>query len=506
MITIDPRPECFKNWLHEASIVFLIMLAQLLNQAGTCQTLPMMNILEHSFNNVTANDKVWFMAACPLTAGAFILISGKFGDLYGLKKTLLVGISWGCIWTLLVGISSYSHSVIFFCICRAMQGIGLALILPNAIGIAGNLYPNGQRKAIVFSLIAAAAPTGATLGSVFGALTSQFGQWEWNFYSNAIVLFLMGIATYFVIPHIEPHHTSSKMDWWGAITGVSGLIMFNFAWNQAPAAGWDSPYIIVLLIAGLISLGAFFYVENSVAESPILPTEVMNSHLLLILLVIAFGWSSFSIWTFYYWAFLMNLNHYTPLLACATYGNFLFWGITACVVVSLLIRKVNPSYLLLAAMGAFFVGIAMLATTPVHQTYFNMLFAQMIVLSFGMDMSFPAASLVLSDTLPKKHQGMASSLVSTMINYSMSVGLGIAGTAEAKIKERTGDLLQSYRAAMYVGIGLASVAILLGIVLVISSHLWPHHIPEDKEYENSYNSELNTGKDTNEKQLSDNAV
>jgi len=482
MITIDPRPSSFHNALHEVSVVMIIMFAQTLNQAGTTQTLPMMNLLEQSFHDITSNDKVWFMAAFPLTSGAFILISGKFGDLYGLKKILLMGIIWSFIWTLLTGLSNYTHSVVFFCICRAMQGIGLAFILPSAIGVAGNLYPNGQRKALVFCFVAACAPTGATLGCVFGALTSQFGAWEWAFYANSIALFIMGIGVWFCIPKIKPHkhHDDAKMDWAGAVTGVIGLILINFAWNQAPEVGWSSPYIIVLLILGIISLIIFFYIEKRV-KSPILPSEILNLHLLLILSIIAFGWASFSIWTFYYWSFLLNLKQWTPLAGAASYGCLLVFGIIAALLVSVSIRRTRPSFILLAAMCAFFVGIAMLSATPIHQTYFNMIFAQMVILSFGMDMSFPAASLVLSDTLPKKHQGMASSLVSTMINYSMSISLGFAGTAEVHILNKTNDVLKSYRAAMYVGIGLAGISIILAIILVICSYVWPHHIDDDDD-------------------------
>ncbi|CAM9016191.1 unnamed protein product [Wickerhamomyces anomalus] len=489
MITVDPRPPAFKNAAHEISVVLLIMFAQLLNQAGTTQTLPMMNLLEKSFPNITPNDKVWFMAAFPLTSGAFILISGKFGDLYGLKKILLIGISWSLIWTLMTGIAGYSHNIVFFCLCRGFQGIGLAFILPSAIGIAGNLYPNGQRKALVFCFVAACAPTGATLGVVFGALTAQFGHWQWAYYSNAIVLALMGVCVVYCVPKIKPHHSSSKMDWLGAITGVTGLILFNFSFNQAPEVGWSSPYIIVLLIVGVLFLIAFFCIEKRV-ESPILPSEIMNTHLLLILSVIAFGWASFSIWTYYYWTFLLNLKNWTPLSGAASYGCLLFFGIVASLMVSVLIRKIRASYILFAAMCAFFIGITMLSTTPVHQTYFNMIFAQMVILSFGMDMSFPAASLVLSDTLPKRHQGMASSLVSTMINYSQSISLGFAGTAETKIFAKTHDLLKSYRAAMYVGVGLASISILLAIVLVICSYIWPHTIEGEQEEDHGESLEL----------------
>lgn len=40
------------------------------------------------------------------------------------------------------------------------------------------------------------------------------------------------------------------------------------------------------------------------------------------------------------------------------------------------------------------------------------------------DMSFPSATLVLSNLLPLDEQGTAGSLVATVVNYSISCGLG----------------------------------------------------------------------------------
>lgn len=484
LIALDSRPTTFKSRWQEYGVVAVACLAQMLNQAGSTQCLPMMNELANVFSNVSHTDKVWFMAAFPLTSGAFILISGKFGDIYGLRKVLLCGTVWGIIWTLTTGLTGYTDSVIFFCICRSMHGIGLAFILPSAIGVIGNMYPNGQRKAIVFSLIGGMAPTGAWLGCLFGGITTQFGYWQWAYYSNSIMFALLGLLAYFTVPTIENESAKeTKMDWLGASIGVTGLVLFNFATNQAPEVGWNSPYVIALFAIGFILIVAFFFVEKNV-KSPLIPRDVMNPHTGLILAVVAFGWASFSVYVFYYWSFLLNLKKYTPIASGATYTTFAIFGWVASLTVGLFIRRIRPSYLLFVATAGFLVGIAMLSCTPIDQTYFNMLLAQMVILSFGMDISFPAASLVLSDSLPKKHQGMASSLVSTMTNYAMSVSLGFAGTAEAKVFEATGNILKSYRAAMYVGVGLAATGCCCAVVLHVLSYVRTSHggdIPTDDE-------------------------
>jgi len=53
-----------------------------------------------------------------------------------------------------------------------------------------------------------------------------------------------------------------------------------------------------------------------------------------------------------------------------------------------------------------------------------------------MNLSFPAATILLSAALPKEKQGIAASLVSTMVNYSISCGLGLAGTIDRYLIEK----------------------------------------------------------------------
>jgi hypothetical protein len=88
---------------------------------------------------------------------------------------------------------------------------------------------------------------------------------------------------------------------------------------------------------------------------------------------------------------------------------------------------------------------------------------------WGMDMSFPAATIILSDEIPKGQQGIAASLVNTVVNYSISIGLGIAGTVESSLNAGGTDILKGYRSAWYTGIGLSGVGVLIAILFTIKS-------------------------------------
>ena len=49
-----------------------------------------MNIISNDFNSTSAKQS-WLMASFPLVSGSFILISGRIGEIYGLKNMLILG-------------------------------------------------------------------------------------------------------------------------------------------------------------------------------------------------------------------------------------------------------------------------------------------------------------------------------------------------------------------------------------------------------------------------------
>ncbi len=50
------------------------------------------------------------------------------------------------MWSLIAGISVYAKNEIFFDVCRAGQGVGSAMLVPNALAILGRTYPPGRSQ------------------------------------------------------------------------------------------------------------------------------------------------------------------------------------------------------------------------------------------------------------------------------------------------------------------------------------------------------------------------
>jgi hypothetical protein len=122
------------------------------------------------------------------------------------------------------------------------------------------------------------------------------------------------------------------------------------------------------------------------------------------------------------------------------------------------------------ALTFFTVGLILTATTPVHQPYWAQTFVAFVVIPWGMDMSFPAATIILSNAVKKEHQGIAASLVTTIVNYSISLGLGFPGTVEVHVNNgghTPEDVLKGYRGAWYVGVGFAAAGLGISIIFLL---------------------------------------
>ncbi|KAK3358387.1 MFS general substrate transporter [Lasiosphaeria ovina] len=429
-----PRPPPTRgDRVHEAVFVFVLCLAQFLSLAAMNQTVAPLLILSEYFDIHDYGNLSWFSAAYSMTVGTFILPAGRLGDIHGHKRIFMLGWAWFSLWSLIAGFCGRSQLVLFSTF-RAFQGIGPALVIPNAIALIGRTFPIGLKRNLAFACFGAAGPTGAAVGAVLAALVAETISWHWCFWLLAITCACLVVVSKFVIPDQDenvdgsPDGEQPEFDWPGAITGVAGLVLVNFALNQAPIVGWSNPYIPCLLAAGLLFLGTFVWVELRVATQPIIPIRGLQRNAAFTLACVFAGWSSHGIWVYYLYLFLEHLRGHSALLTSAETFPVAITGLFFAFLTVWLLRRVAVSWVMFFAMFFFLLGSLLIAIMPLEQSYWANTFVAVLLMPGAMNLSFPAATILLSTALPKEKQGIAASLVATVVNYSISCGLGLAGS------------------------------------------------------------------------------
>ncbi|CAI4214613.1 unnamed protein product [Parascedosporium putredinis] len=172
--------------LREAFIVFVICFAQLLAYAAFAQALAPAQKIAESFPNSAPAHLSWYTAAYAM--GVFI-----------------AGFAWFSLWSTLAGLSVYversiANGTIYFCVCRGLQGLGAAIIVPNAQAILDRVYVLGPRRNLVMCLLSASAPLGFVAGAVMASLFAELTSWEWAFFVLGAVCLTFACQGMIVLP------------------------------------------------------------------------------------------------------------------------------------------------------------------------------------------------------------------------------------------------------------------------------------------------------------------
>lgn len=476
------RQIVFNHPCNESLFVAFICMAQLLTYASLAQTLTSARQIGESFFEPERTAHLaWFTSAYMLSYGATTLLGNRIGNVCGQRHAFIAGYFWFAFWSLLTGLSVYVQTsgdggAAFFCVCRAMQGIGPALIIPNGYGMLLRAYPPGPRKMLVMGLFDASVPCGFVAGSVMTGLFANYASWPWAFYCLATVCTALGISSMLVVPKRRvlvydfEGNLWKRLDALGFVAGVSALVLFAVGWNQAPISGWDTPETYILIFAGLLILPLFRFLESQ-ASHPLVPFKQIDITACITLGFVTAASAAFGIWIWYFAQFVEVLRGWGPLLTSA--------GLVPILVIGAVIsfacwpfanREFTAQLAMVSSSVAILVSSALMATAPAQQEYWANSFVSAIFMGVGMVLIVPSASTVLGRDVPEGQLGLASSLTNTAAAFAFSVGLGMAG-AEEMGKRNNRNPLGGYRDAQYFGLGLGGLAFILALGLLCAALL-----------------------------------
>lgn len=399
-----------------------------------------------------------------LTQSTFVLISGRLGAVYGHKQTLLLG---GAIISVFSLANAFTKTYNTFVAVRALTGIGGGLIMPNAVAMITIVVPPGRTRNLTMGFFAAAAPIGGWVGGLIAGLFMITPNWQMMFvFISGLTAVLFGLL-YLELPREVPVDKGGKIDYAGAGLGLSGLLLFNFVWNQAPSAGWSTPYEIALLVVSVALFVGFLTWEKYVASDPIMPVSIFKAPTFTALLfVVLLSYMSFGISLWYMIAWEQLLRGRDVIQLTVEWTPFVPGSVIAVFIAAWLIPRLAAQYII--ALGVVFVMISnlLLATMPVQQTYWAQTFPAIVVGSMCPDLVYVAAQVIASNSISRKQQGIAGSLIGTLNLYGNSLGLGFAGTIETQLLKQTHDEAHGFRAVLYFGVALAVVGLVLNFAFV----------------------------------------
>lgn len=170
---------------------------------------------------------------------------------------------------------------------------------------------------------------------------------------------------------------------------------------------------------------------------------------------------------------MTQLDGISPLQLAAWYSPVIPSGLLSALAVGKLLGHMRPAWMMFIGMMAYTIGSILMTVRPVGEIYWGTFFFSVLIICVGMDSSFPAATLIFSNAVPPQYQGIGASLVLTIVNYSISLGLGFAGTVEREVNHgglNQADMLRGYRGAYYMELGLSGLGTALSVIFLVKDY------------------------------------
>ncbi|MEA2462204.1 MAG: hypothetical protein QOH90_2381, partial [Actinomycetota bacterium] len=208
----------------------------------------------------------WTVDAYLLTLGAFLLLGGSLGDLYGRRKMFVYGLGGFAVASALCGLAPSIGALIA---ARALQGVGAALLVPGSLAIIQATFRPQDRSRAIGAWSGLAGVTTA-IGPFVGGYLVDAVSWRLVFFIN---LPLAALAIYMAIHHIpetRDEEATKTPDVKGAVAAALALGGIIYALIEGRPRGWTSPSILGSLVIGIVALVAFFIIEKR-ERHPMLP-------------------------------------------------------------------------------------------------------------------------------------------------------------------------------------------------------------------------------------------
>ena len=219
---------------------------------------------------------LWVLNAYLLTLAVLIVTAGRLGDIAGQRNMFMAGLA---LFTLASAACGLSENATQLIAARTVQGVGAAILSPQALAIIAAIFPASRRGAAL-GIMAGATALAAVAGPIAGGLIVTYLDWRWIFFVN-VPIGVTGIAlAFWLVPGVRLGRGHS-LDLPGVVLASAGLFAIVFGLVEGQRYSWaaiagSAITIPEVLGAGVLILAGFLLWERAHAE-PLVPLKLFRN-------------------------------------------------------------------------------------------------------------------------------------------------------------------------------------------------------------------------------------
>lgn len=406
----------------------------------------------------------WVVNAYMLTFGGFLLLAGRFGDLFGHRRLFLIGTAAFTVASLVCGVSTTKGMLV---VARAVQGLGGAVVSAVAFSLIVVLFTEPAERAKAMGIFGFVMSGGGSVGVLAGGVLTDLVGWHWVFLVNLPIGVAVTIAGLRLLPAMDTGAGRTRLDVPGAVAITAAMVLAVYAIVNGNTAGWLSAQTLGLLGVAVV-IGAAFVAWESRAAAPLMPLRIFRHRNLSVANVVGILWSASMFALFFLSALYLQLVlHYSPLQVGLAFlpGNVIMMafslGLSAKLVMRFGFRK--P---LAFGLGVAALALLWFARAPVHGSFLPDVLPAMVLIGIGGGLAFnPVLMAAMSDVEPQD-AGLASGIANTAFMMGGALGLAVLASAASA---RTNHLTAAGHSSAAALTGGYHVAFALGAIFAVAA-------------------------------------
>ncbi|MGW8972363.1 MFS transporter [Streptomyces platensis] len=421
---------------------------------------------------ITDANRQWVITAYALAFGGLLLFGGRVADLWGRKRTFLIGLVGFAVASALGGAAANQEMLLG---ARALQGVFGALLAPAALSLLAVTFTEAKERAKAFGIFGAIAGGGGAVGLILGGVLTEYMNWRWTFFVNIPFAVVAATGAYLVIREPAGSRNPSRLDIPGVILATLGLVSLVYGFTRAESDGWLAGPTLGLFAAAAVLLLAFVLVEARV-KAPLLPLRVLTDRnragVYASLGLAVIGMFGLFLFLTYY---LQIVKGYTPVTTGLAFLPMIVGMVTGSTQIGArLMTRVRPRLLMAPGFTVAALGMLVLTQIDLDTSYPTLILPGFLLMGLGMGTAFmPAMSLATHGVQPRD-AGVASAMVNTSQQVGGAIGTALLNTIAASATTayatshaagaRSADLLKlqsmvhGYSTAIWWAVGILALA------------------------------------------------